>query len=138
MADLGKSLDFDPSNPVTTPDTNVDNSGLDTTPDVIPDTTTTTPGTTPDAAPAVKNPELLNSAAWNIGAGDGGINLLRDLGIESPTLETWDAISGDLPDRFPGEFYREFEPSGHVDERISHQGALSEEARKVILQRLGR
>jgi hypothetical protein len=129
LNDIGNNLGFDnipdtsntPAPIETGNNINPDNGSIDTTPPVTPET------------PAV--PELLNTPAFNTLNGGGGEALMSNLGIDT---QKWYTISADLPDLFPNDFYREQLPSGFTDIRFRHTGFLSEDAQKVLLQRLGK
>ena len=129
IADLGNNLGID-----TTPDAIQTPAPIDTGDSISPDNSSidTTPPVTPET-PAVS--EFLNNTAFNTPAGGGGEGLMKNLGIDT---QKWYSISGDLPDLFPNEFYREQLPSGLTDIRFRHEGFLPEDAQKLILQRLGK
>ncbi len=135
FADIGKGLGI---NTDSTPDVdsgNTPGNGSGGGREIInPDEGNVDTGSAAPDAPAA--PELLNAPAFNIAYGSGGEALMRGLGVDA---REWYAISGDLVEKFPTEFYREYDPRlGGDDIRLRRPGFLNEEAQKLILQRLGK
>jgi hypothetical protein len=75
--------------------------------------------------PAVEAPSAADMAAFNVGNGEGGLELFNNLNIDPAK---WAGNANDLLAKFPQDFYQM--ASGGVG--IAHQGLLSPEARNAI------
>ena len=74
-------------------------------------------------------PEIVADPNFAIEGGEGGIHFFQSLGLSEAD---WYAVSGELRQNFPNEFYTE-----GYDVRIAHPGQLSLEAQQFIKTRFG-